>query len=150
MGLEGFEHVDFEPMVFTDFAGSEHTFLIQLRLYPTGVGLYADEVLHAGRDGYELAVSGDFFDDRMQLFEELAAKIRLNLGRQHLDDGDYGRQICEQTLRGHISSDYDSGEGEPVLVIDGRSVGLAELGQMLLAFEGWQFRLEILDKFEEI
>jgi hypothetical protein len=43
MGIDGFEHADFEPMSFVDHAGVEHTFFFQLRLHPSGVGLYAEE-----------------------------------------------------------------------------------------------------------
>jgi hypothetical protein len=38
----------------------------------------------------------------------------------------------------------------PVLVIDGRDVSWEELGQMLMTFEGWQFRMEIHDRSEEV
>jgi hypothetical protein len=96
-------------------------------------------------------VGGDFLDDPMGLFNELHGKIKRGLSMQHLDT-DSGLRIKDQCLRGQVSSNYDdteSGEPEPVFVIDGRPVSLGELGKMLLSFEGWQFRLEILDKFEE-
>jgi hypothetical protein len=38
----------------------------------------------------------------------------------------------------------------PVLVIDGRDVSWEELGRMLMTFEGWQFRMEIRDRSEEV
>lgn len=151
MGIDGFEHVDFEPISFVDPAGVEHTFFFQLRLHPSGVGLYAEEAGRPPCEGYEFSVGGDFLDDPMGLFEELHGKIKRGLSMQHLDT-DSGLHIKDQSLRGHISSNYDdseSGEPEPVFVIDGKPVTLGELGNMLLSFEGWQFRLEILDKFEE-
>lgn len=37
-----------------------------------------------------------------------------------------------------------------MLVIDGREVGWVQFGQMLMKFEGWQFKLEIKDRSEEI
>jgi hypothetical protein len=151
MGIGGFEHADFEPMSFMDHAGVEHAFFFQLRLHPSGVGLYAEETGRPPCEGYEFSVGGDFLDDPMELFEELHRKIKRGLSTQHLDmDG--ALHIKDQSLRGHISSNYDdteSGEPEPVFVIDGRPVTLGGLGKMLLSFEGWQFRLEILDKFAE-
>jgi hypothetical protein len=41
-------------------------------------------------------------------------------------------------------------ERMPVLVIDGRDVSWEELGRMLMTFEGWQFRIEIRDRSEEV
>jgi len=35
------------------------------------------------------------------------------------------------------------------LVIDGREITWDQFGHMLMTFEGWQCRLEILDKSEE-
>ncbi len=82
MGLHEFEHADFEPMVFKDFAGREHTFVFNLRLFPTGLGLYSFEYVSDDREGYEFAVSGDFFDPPTDLFEDLCAKICRNLATQ--------------------------------------------------------------------
>jgi hypothetical protein len=36
------------------------------------------------------------------------------------------------------------------VVIDGRAISWEQFGRMLMSFEGWQFRLEIHDKSEEI
>jgi hypothetical protein len=38
----------------------------------------------------------------------------------------------------------------PLLVIDGREISWDQFGQMLMGFEGWQFKLEIRDRSEEI
>ncbi|WP_445344300.1 DUF7713 domain-containing protein [Caballeronia humi] len=35
------------------------------------------------------------------------------------------------------------------MIIDGRRIEWNDLGAMLLAFEGWQFRLEMLDPSDE-
>jgi len=43
------------------------------------------------------------------------------------------------------------GEGNvPLLIIDGREITWDELGRMLMSFEGWQFKLTIADKSEEL
>jgi len=62
-----------------------------------------------------------------------------------------GRTWYFQALsEGHISSDYGrDSEPLPVVVIDGREFTWEEFGRMLLSFEGWQFRLEILDPTDE-
>lgn len=53
------------------------------------------------------------------------------------------------SVRGRVSSDPDSDYRVPMLVIDGREVSWELFGQMLLTFEGWQFKLEIKDRSED-
>jgi hypothetical protein len=38
----------------------------------------------------------------------------------------------------------------PLLVIDGREITWEEFGRMLMTFEGFQFKLEICDRSEEV
>jgi hypothetical protein len=37
-----------------------------------------------------------------------------------------------------------------MLVIDGREVTWEQFGRLLMSFEGWQFKLEIRDRSEEV
>jgi hypothetical protein len=37
----------------------------------------------------------------------------------------------------------------PLLTIDGQEVTWDQLGRMLMTFEGWQFRMEIVDRSGE-
>jgi hypothetical protein len=38
----------------------------------------------------------------------------------------------------------------PLLVIDGHEISWDQFGRMLMSFEGWQFKLQIRDRSEEI
>ena len=38
----------------------------------------------------------------------------------------------------------------PLLIIDGREITWDKLGRMLMSFEGWQFKLTVGDKSEEL
>ena len=38
----------------------------------------------------------------------------------------------------------------PLLIIDGQDITWEELGRMLMSFEGWQFKLNVGDKSEEL
>ena len=38
----------------------------------------------------------------------------------------------------------------PLLMIDGREISWEQFGRMLMSLEGWQFKLEIRDRSEEI
>ncbi|MGH2317027.1 DUF7713 domain-containing protein [Planococcus sp. SE5232] len=41
-------------------------------------------------------------------------------------------------------------EDVPLLVVDGKSYTWEEIGKMLMAYEGFQFKLEMMDLHEEI
>jgi hypothetical protein len=53
-------------------------------------------------------------------------------------------------VRERIESDATEDGRVPLLVIDGREVSWEDFGQMLMTFEGWQFRLEIGDRSDEL
>jgi hypothetical protein len=81
----------------------------------------------------------------------LIAKMRRALSIRHLIDGEHGLQIADhQVVRGRIEWD-DAHDGRlPLLVIDGREIDWDEFGRLLMTFEGWQFKLTIADKSEEL
>jgi hypothetical protein len=59
-------------------------------------------------------------------------------------------QIAGQSVRGHIEWDDDTDGLLPLLIIDGQEVSWEQFGRMLMSFEGWQFRLEIRDRSEDV
>jgi hypothetical protein len=76
-------------------------------------------------------------------------KIRRALGRKHIEDSEFGLQIKDDVVRGSIESDMSEDERTPLLVIDGREITWEQFGKMLMTFEGWQFKLELLDRSDE-
>jgi len=76
--------------------------------------------------------------------------MRRSLSVKHLVQSEHGLQIADQTVRARIESDQTTDERMPLLVIDGRDVSWEEFGRMLMTFEGWQFRLEIGDRSDEV
>jgi hypothetical protein len=73
------------------------------------------------------------------------------LSVEHLKRGENGFEISDQRIvRGRIAWDESQGGYLPLLVIDGREINWDELGHMLMTFEGWQFKLTISDKSEEL
>ena len=52
-------------------------------------------------------------------------------------------------VRGQITSDPDSVDRMPLLIIDGKPVTWEELGRMVSPYEGFRFKLEIFDRSEE-
>jgi len=149
-GLEGFEHADFAPVKLTDCDGRTHTFHFRTRLFGPGVALDAFELRDGYPGGYQFQIIGEPDDDLMVLLGKLLERIRRSLAIKHLRKGDLGWQIADNVVRGKITSDLDEEERMPLLIIDGRDVTWHEFGRMLMTFEGWQFKLDIRDKSEEV
>jgi hypothetical protein len=85
------------------------------------------------------------------LLGRLIEKIRRALAVKHIADSEHGLQITEPlVVRGRIDWDAEQGGSTPLLVIDGREISWDEFGRMISGFEGFQFKLEIRDKSEEI
>jgi hypothetical protein len=64
-----------------------------------------------------------------------------------------GRQLSLATKRELIQTIEwdDSQDGSvPLLSVDGHEITWEEFGRMMMSFEGWQFKLEILDKSEAL
>lgn len=151
LGLEGFEHVDFEPVHMIDARGVEHEFRFQTRLFGAGMAIEALELHDERRAGYEFQVIGQPDDDALELLGKLIGKMRRALAQTHLDDTDHGPQVNDGLIvRGKVSSDPDVEHRVPMLVIDGREISWEEFGRMVATFEGWQFRMEFVDRSDEV
>ena len=53
-------------------------------------------------------------------------------------------------MRGRIECDADNDDRMPLLAVDGKEITWQEMGRMLMTFEGFQFKLDIRDKSEEV
>ncbi|WP_425338936.1 DUF7713 domain-containing protein [Methylocapsa acidiphila] len=53
-------------------------------------------------------------------------------------------------LRGLIEWDEASDGRAPLFVIDGREIGWGDFGRILAGYEGFQFKVEMPDKSEEV
>ena len=101
--------------------------------------------------GYGFQVIGDPDDDPPALLGKLIAKMRRSLALTHREDTDHGPQVNDRLiLRGTVDSDPDEDHRMPMVVIDGREISWDELGRMVSAFEGWQFKLEFRDRSDEV
>jgi hypothetical protein len=151
MGLEGFEHAKFEPVGLADGTGKVHEFHFRTNLFGPGVAIDAFELRDGNPTGYQFQIIGDPEDDLLVLFGQLLQKMRRGLSTKHLIDGQHGLQIADdRVVRGKIECDVAHDDRVPLLIIDGREITWAELGRMLMSFEGWQFKLTIADKSEEL
>jgi len=150
-GLIEFEHIDFSPIDLTDCAGNTHHFHFRTRLLGPGVAVDALEIRDGQPGGYQFQVIGDPEGDLLTLLARLIEKIRRALSVKHIREGEHGVQIGDnQVVRGRIKWDAAEEGRVPMLVIDGREFSWDEFGRMVMTFEGWQFKMEIRDKSEEL
>lgn len=150
LGVEHFEHVRFEPVVMTDCAGEQHEFHFRIRLLGDMMALEAFELKAGVPGGYQFEMLGEPDDDPLPLLGKLIERMRRSLSVRYLVSDEDGGHIADQTVRGRIEWD-EAGDGRtPLLVIDGREVSWDEFGRMLMSFEGWQFRLAIRDRSEDV
>ena len=114
-----------------------------------GVALNAFELRDGEPAGYQFQIVGDPEEDLLALFGRLVEKIRRALSIKHPKPGSLGLQVAGQVVRGRIEWDQGEEGRVPLLVIDGREITWDRFGHMLMTFEGWQFKLQILDNSEE-
>jgi hypothetical protein len=82
--------------------------------------------------------------------------MRRGLNRDHLEWSSITNnwQISKgNVVRARIDSDLESYEDyghPPLIVIDGKEIRWDEFGRMLMTYEGFNFKLEIFDRSEEM
>lgn len=124
---------------FTDCSGQTRQFLITFFQVDLGFALHAEE---EGKDG-----RGFFFREFDTTSPYLAlgrirGRIRQALSTRHIEQRESGNfQLTHETARGRIS--YSS--GEVGFVIDGQFLTLQQFGKMVETYEGFEFRLDILN-----
>ena len=145
-----FEPHKFDPVQVIDCQGVPHDFRLRMNCFGPGVALNAYEIVEGFLRGYQFQIIGDPEEDPMVLLGRLVEKMRRALAVKHLVAGECGVRIANHgVVRGLIKWDGCE-EGVPYLNVDGQEVTWDELGRMLLTYEGWQFKLEIRDKSEEV
>jgi len=150
LSLDRFENVRLHPVVMTDCAGERHEFHFQWRLLGSMGVLDAFELTAGEPGGYQFQIIGEPDDDPLALLGRLIERMRRSLSVKYLVRSEHGRQIADLTVCGRIDWDGSQDGRIPMLVIDGQEVSWRELGRMLMTFEGWQFRLTIFDRSDEV
>jgi hypothetical protein len=115
------------------------------------VSLEAFELKDGAPGGYQFQMLAEAEADLFALLGQLIERMRRSLALQHLEhEPRMGLLIKDFLVRGRIDCDLGSDGRVPQLVIDGREISWEQFGRMLMGFEGWQFKLEIRDRSEEI
>ncbi len=148
-GLSGFEHLDFDPMEVFDCEGAPHEFHFRMRLLGGRVALDALELRDGAPAGYQFQIIGDADGNLLVLLSRLMERIRRAMTFKHLGRGELGLHIAGDVVRGRIECDVEDERRVPLVVVDGREVTWEQFGWMMMSFEGWHFKLKILDPSEE-
>jgi hypothetical protein len=82
----------------------------------------------------------------------MIGRIRKTLSVKYIkDNGDgYGFQIIDMMVRGRFERDLSLDAYMPSVVVDGQEISWEKFGRMISPYEGWQFKLEILDRSDEL
>lgn len=58
----------------------------------------------------------------------------------------------EDIVRGQITCEYDSADFDrtPMVIIDGKEISWDDFGQALMSYEGFNFKMQIFDRSEEM
>lgn len=147
-----FSHVQFTPLDMADAAGNTHRFHFEVRLLGDKASLEAFELVDGARAGFQFQVLADTQEDLFDLMGRMVPRMRRLLAQQHLKADPHmpGLHIADLLARGRITWDESEDGRVPMLVIDGKEISWEEFGQMVMGFEGSQFRFEIPDPSEEI
>ena len=124
---------------FTDYSGQARQFVISYFRANLGYGVQAEE---DGRDGQGYLFREFDPTSPYLALGRIRGRIREALSTRHIEQQDPGGfQATHQTVRGRISSS----SGEVGFIIDGQFLTLQQFGKMVETFEGFEFRLDILD-----
>lgn len=124
---------------FEDFAGKRRRFVIDCHAGPLGYTVQAREEKPKD-EGYQFEVYSE--TSPYNALGRLRAKAQKAMATRHLSRD---RDMLHDTLRGRITTDPEIGT---LLVVDGLSIDMDELGRKLATHEGFEFELIIKDSLE--
>jgi hypothetical protein len=132
---------------------SKHLFYICRMVHPMGFSLEAIEIKDGQQKGYKTSVRGDLDCDQVGLYEKLIKKTKKMVSRKYIELKSVGWEkrslIKEDTVVGRIEWDEHHHGRLPLVIIDGKEYTWEELGVMLMTFDGWDFKLKILEDWED-
>ncbi|MBT2792839.1 DUF7713 domain-containing protein [Paraburkholderia strydomiana] len=149
--VHAFEHPEFTPIRLPGADGVVHEFHFRSLLFGDQLSLEALELASGDedREGFRFQILGDPQTDPFELLGQMVKKIRRALAISHVVERAGQLELAGTMVRGRIEWDENQHGRLPCVVIDGRRIAWDDFGEMLMMYEGWQFRLELIDPSEE-
>jgi len=140
-----------EEIVVNDYSGTRRNFMVQQRLYPTGITLEAVEDIEYG---YQFAVHGEIDCNQKELFQNLIEKVKCGVCQRFTEVGKFPsgqtyHSIIGDEMVGRIDHD-ESSSSVPMIVIDGQPYTWEQLGRMVKSFEGFQLQIKFFDETDDV
>ncbi len=149
-GLPHFETPYFPPLTLVDSFGKEHVFFFDVRL-TTGLGIQAFELVEGQPGGYQFSVMDHPLAEPSELYEELLVKMSDSLKIHYIESSDFGPGHDRLYIRGSaINGRIEEHNSAPTVVVDGREYTWEQFGTFLSSHNGFNFRLECFDPFDDI
>lgn len=150
-----YDNIKLQPVILQDADSVDHKFHFSIRLMGGELVLRSFETEENRSGGYEFSMIGGIEDGLFALFSKLYARMLKSLSRNHIyqDETTKSWQITENDIvRGNIICDSETEDWsrDPMIVIDGKGISWKEFGQMLMTYEGSNFKLQIFDNSEEM
>lgn len=132
----------------------KHTFYISRMVFPMGISLEAIEIQNGEARGYKTSVKGSLDCDQSELIEELMKKIKKVVSKKYivLEKVGWEKKNCikKDEVVGRIEWDEKHRGRLPLIIVDGKEYTWEQLGEMMMSFEGWDFKLKIFESWEDL
>ncbi|ANU17888.1 hypothetical protein BBI11_12975 [Planococcus maritimus] len=140
-----------EGVMIKDGQGGAHQFRLRKRLDPIGIIMDAEEE-HDG--GYQFREYGELHEDQGELLLRLLDKVKKGMLEVYIEESEFpnGQKyhlLPNDRFVGRVEpsrADRDT----PLLSVDGKYYTWEEVGQILMHYEGFQVKVEMVDISEEI
>ena len=144
--VEDFKNFD-SHIIIKDCDNIEHIFEVRKMTHGTGIFWEAIEFLDDDNIGYSFQVYQGFEDKPEEAVKNLNQKIKNGISKKFIKRTSFGGQeslsFSEDVVEGKIEWD-DRYDGRiPKFKIDGVDYTAEQIGNMLMAYEGWNFELKI-------
>lgn len=112
----------------------------------------SSRIFRGDKIGYLFQINQEFDEDPSVALERLYKKVEIGLSKKFIESNvSFGREFNsfkDDQIEGRIDWDEKYEGNIPKFIIDGEEYSFDELGRMLMTYEGWNFKLEIIEPNE--
>lgn len=140
-----------EDLYVKDCNNQEFHFKIATFQLPPFLIAEAIEIRNDDQPGYNFSSMFEMEEDPDFAKLELIKKIRKGINSRYIENSRFGPTIRDKIICGRIQSNNDLSDTDcnSVLVVEGKRITFEKLSKIMESVEGWQFKIEILDRYEE-